>query len=301
MAEVNLEAKLMLANTAPTDALGIEPAIAEAPPQLYDHGEEYRGSVTWLTAITDADLAQFRERGFLLVREALSREEVRNSIAAIEALCAGQVSGDYHVRYEANARAQLAALEPQAMQDAVRKLSDFVDHEPRLLAISQHAGIAAVLRKLLGDEPAMFQDMALLKPPRIGREKPWHQDCAYFDYPQGTQVVVIWLALDEALVENGCMHVIPGSQVEGPVVHFQRRDWQICDTEVQRQRCLALPMQPGDCLFFDGLLHHGTPPSHSPLRRRALQFHYRPAGVPPLSDKAERLRVFGEEGKDVSC
>lgn len=301
MAEANLEAKLMLANTAPTDALGIEPAIADPPPQLYDHSEEYRGGVTGLDAIAEADLAQFRERGFLLVREALSREEVNGSLAAIEDLCAGYVTGDYHVRYEANARAEFAALKPEARQDAVRKLSDFVDHEPRLLAISNHAGIARVLRRLLGDEPVMFQDMALLKPPRIGREKPWHQDCAYFDYPQGTQVVGIWLALDEALVENGCMHVIPGSQVEGPVVHFQRRDWQICDTEVQTQRCLALPMQPGDCLFFDGLLHHGTPPSRSPLRRRALQFHYRPAAVQPLSDRAERLRLFGEEGKDVSC
>lgn len=301
MDEAIVKTQPYLATTAPTDAQGYEPAIADPPAHLYDHSEVYRGGVAGLAAVSDAELTLFRERGFLLLRQALSAAEVQDALAGVEALCAGQVAGDYVIRYEANARGRLDPLEPERRQDAIRKLSDFVEYEPRLRAVSRHAGIEAVLRKMLGDEPRMFQDMALLKPPRIGREKPWHQDCAYFDLPQGTQVVGIWLALDEALVENGCMHVIPGSQREGPVVHFQRRDWQICDTDVQTGRCLALPMQPGDCLFFDGLLHHGTPPSHSPLRRRALQFHYRPAGVDFLPDDQERLRLFGEGGKDVSC
>jgi len=143
--------------------------------------------------------------------------------------------------------------------------------------------------------------MGLIKPPRIGREKPWHQDFAYFNLPLGTQVVGVWIALDEAMIENGCMHIIPGSHQEGPVVHFQRRDWQICDTDVQVNRCMAVPLKPGSCLLFDGLLHHGTPPSQSDKRRRAVQYHYKPASVAMLDDSAERLRVFGEEGKDVYC
>ena len=290
-----------LANTAPTDAEGFEPAIADPPAHLYDHDEVYGGGVTELSSLSDAALTRFREQGFLMLRQALTAAEVSDALAGIKALCEGDVSGDYVVRYEASARGRLDPLEPEERQDKIRKLSDFVAFEPRLQALSRHAGIQTVLRKMIGDEPRLFQDMALLKPPRIGREKPWHQDCAYFDLPLGTQVVGIWLALDEAVVENGCMHVIPGSHREGPVVHFQRRDWQICDTDVQTGRCLALPMQPGDCLFFDGLLHHGTPPSHSPLRRRALQFHYRPASVDFLPDDAERLRLFGEGGKDVSC
>lgn len=290
-----------LANTAPTDEKGFEPVIADPPPGLYDHSLVYEAGVAGFAALEDADLDLFRQQGFLVIRRALNAAEVAGSLAALEALCAGHVEGFDDFRYEAGARGDLDDLAPEQRQDAIRKLNDFVRLEPRLRAIAWHADLVGVLRSLLGDEPHMFQDMALLKPPRIGREKPWHQDCAYFDLPAGTQVVGVWLALDEARIENGCMHVIPGSHREGPVVHFQRRDWQICDTEVQTGRCLALPMQPGDCLFFDGLMHHGTPPSHSSLRRRALQFHYRPAGVTPLSDSSERLRLFGEGGKDVSC
>jgi hypothetical protein len=87
-------------------------------------------------------------------------------------------------------------------QDAVRKVWFFVNHEARLKAISHHAKVLAAVRKLMGDrEPEMFQDMCLVKPPRLGREKPWHQDHAYFDYPLGTPVVGTWIALDAATIE----------------------------------------------------------------------------------------------------
>ncbi len=296
--------ELIFANTPPTDVAGFEPAIPEAPPQLYEFCEEYAGGVSGLAQIGHADLAHFRKHGFLLIRDALGAAEIASALAATGDLCAGNVPGFDDFRYEASARGArgtLDSLEPEARQDVIRKLNDFVRLEPRMRDLAEHDGLLSVLRSLLADEPLLFQDMALLKPPRIGREKPWHQDCAYFDLPPGTQVVGVWIAMDEALVENGCMHIVPGSHREGPVVHFQRRDWQICDTEVQTQRSLAVPMQPGDCLLFDGLMHHGTPPSRSDLRRRALQFHYRPASVSPLGDSSERLRQFGEEGKDVSC
>ncbi len=301
MSRHEMSDEMIFANTPPTDVAGFEPAITEAPPHLYEFSAEYAGGVSGLAQVGDADLAHFRKHGFLLIRNALSVVEVASALAATEALCAGRVPGYNEYRYEAGARDHIGLLAPEARQDVIRKLNDFVRLEPRMRALAEHGGLLSVLRCLLDDEPLLFQDMALLKPPRIGREKPWHQDCAYFDLPPGTQVVGAWIALDAALVKNGCMHIVPGSHYEGPVVHFQRRDWQICDTEVQTQRCLAVPMQPGDCLLFDGLMHHGTPPSRSDLRRRALQFHYRPASVIPLGDSSERLRQFGEEGKDVSC
>ena len=84
----------------------------------------------------------------------------------------------------------------------------------------------------MDDAPVLFQEMALLKPPK-GREKPWHQDCAYFNYPLGTTIIGVWIALDHADANNGCLHILPGTHREGPVNHFKRRDWQICDTDVQ--------------------------------------------------------------------
>jgi phytanoyl-CoA hydroxylase len=145
----------------------------------------------------------------------------------------------------------------------------------------------------------MFQDMALLKPPGGGREKPWHQDNAYFDIEPGTPIVGVWIALDPATAENGCMHVVPGSHREGPMVHFRRRDWQICDDQVDGGRGTMIPLPAGGALFFDGLIHHGTSANRTSRRRRAVQLHYVPAGTARSSDG--RLEISGSAGKDVTC
>ena len=194
----------------------------------------------------------------------------------------------------------LPTLTPEQRQDAVRKIMKFVQYEERLLALAFHPKLLAAVRALLEDEPHLFQDMAMIKPPRIGREKPWHQDHAYFNYPLGTRIVRVWVALDEATLENGCMQLLPGLHREGPRLHFQRRDWQICDQEIMGRRSVAVPLKPGGLLFFDGLLPHGTPHNNSPKRRRAVQFHFVPRSV-HLGTEEERLRVFGSEGKNVTC
>jgi phytanoyl-CoA hydroxylase len=116
--------------------------------------------------------------------------------------------------------------------------------------------------------------MALVKPAHVGSEKPWHQDLAYFDWHPAEKVIGVWIALDAATVENGCMFVLPGSHTTGPVAHIHLRDCQIPDERVGIENSVAVPLRPGGALFFHSLLYHGTPPNDSPSSRRALQFHY---------------------------
>jgi phytanoyl-CoA hydroxylase len=96
------------------------------------------------------------------------------------------------------------------------------------------------------------------------------------------------------------MRFVPGSHRDGPVVHFRRRDWQLCDTERSGRHVVAVPLKPGGCIFFNGLTHHGTPTNRTDTGRRSVQFHYAPADVPQTTDE-QRLAVFGSEGKNVEC
>lgn len=272
-------------------------------PALYQPDALAEGVDTF-DQITDAHLEFYREQGYLVVRQAFTPDEVRHAIEGLVDLIMDDPASHPGVQleFEARARDLLPTLTADQRQDAVRKLMWFTGCDDRLKAVSHHSKLIAAVRRLLGgSEPAMFQDMALVKPPRLGREKPWHQDKAYFDYPLGTPVVGVWIALDEATVENGCMQFLPGRHREGPLVHFQRRDWQICDRDMLGRHSVAAPLAPGGLLFFDGLLPHGTPHNRSPKRRRALQFHYAPAGVAKNATSAERLAAFGSEGKNVSC
>ena len=251
-------------------------------------------------AVSDKQVEEFHAQGYLVIHDAFTAEEVAAALEGLLDLIDGKHAAYRGVQYEKSARELVAQLPPEQKQDAVRKLWKMVEYERRVAALAAHPQLLALLEQLIGDTPELFQDQALIKPPLIGREKPWHQDNAYFNVPPETPVVGVWIALDEARPENGCMYIIPGSHHAGPVIHFKRRDWQICDTDVAANAAWTVPLAPGGCLIFHGLLQHGSPPSRSPRRRRALQFHYKPAGVSTIAAE-ERLAIFGSEGKNVTC
>ena len=270
------------------------------PPKLYHFNSLAKGIWGGFEAVTDADVQFFHKHGYLVIHDAFSPEEISETLEGMLYLMDGK-NPDYRgIQYEPKMVKQKSVLSTEERRDITRKIASFVEYEPRLKAISEHEGLIAVVQCLIEATPKMFQDMGLIKPPHIGSEKPWHQDCAYFNLPLGTPVIAAWIALDEATPENGCMHIIPGSHREGPVVHFNRRDWQICDTHVPVDREVMVPLKAGGCLLWHGLLHHGTPANRSNLRRRALQFHYCPESTGKIKTQ-ERMEVFGSEGKDVEC
>lgn len=267
--------------------------------QLYRYDNCATGVVS-IDDFSDEHVAFYRETGFLVIQQVFTPAEVEEAVAGFADLVLGKYPDFVGVQFEAASKKYVRTLPPEQQLDCVRKLQVFVEFEPRMEAMAYHPNLQRVVSRLLEAEPELFADQALSKPPGIGREKPWHQDHAFFNLPMGTPIVGTWTALDPATLENGCMHVKPGTHKEGPVVHFRRRDWQICDDHLDLNRDVAVPLLPGGVLFFDGLMHHGTPANRSESRRRALQFHFIPAGTERI-EQEDRMAVFGSEGKDVDC
>ena len=177
-----------------------------------------------------------------------------------------------------------------AVQDEIKDHSDFEN------------AILDVTEAFIGPNIALFSSNYIVKPPGEGKAVQWHQDGSFWPL-EPMEVVSLWLAIDDATPENGCMRILPRLHKRDPFVHFKRRDWQICDhdiDELQDRHCLTVPLKPGGCLFFSSLLPHGTPANTSAARRRALQFHYRPLSAISIGED-ERMAVFGGEGKDVEC
>lgn len=257
--------------------------------------------VRGLDAVGAAEIEAYHDHGFLVVHNVLNRNETNSALNAIDDLIAGKNEQFNNVLMEGSAREEVDISNLQARRDGVRKIFDFVQFDQRLNALCEHVGLLKVVCNMIGGrKPKRYQDMALLKPPKIGREKPWHQDRAYFGVDLKDPIVGVWIALDEATLDNGCMHVIDGGHREGPRLHWKRRDWQICDSEMLGRRSVAVPLKPGGALFFDSLIPHGTPANLSPQRRRAIQFHYLPSDARRTTTE-ERLTIFGGEGKNATC
>lgn len=126
------------------------------------------------------------------------------------------------------------------------------------------------LTALLRQEPFAVQTMLYFKPPGA-RGQALHQDQSYLQVQPGT-CMAAWLALDNCDEENGCMQIVPGTQ-NLPT---------LCTTEADTTVPIPAGMQPvpvimnpGDVLFFNGQLIHGSYPNSSTDRfRRSLIGHY---------------------------
>jgi phytanoyl-CoA hydroxylase len=260
----------------------------------YDQRESKR--IATLQDVNEEHVKQFWEQGYLVIEKALQADEVQRSIEAVMDILFKRSVGSkiQFVRPEAELTTD------EARELAARKIHDYIDHEPRLHEIAYHHEIITVMEKLFHEKPKVAQDQAILKPPSGGAEKPWHQDMAYGNLAYDKPVIGIWIALDPAEIDNGCMHVIPRSHMDGGLPHYAVRDWQICDTSVRVTHDVAVPLKPGGMLIFSGLLHHGTPPNFSTKRRRALQIHYAPESAAKMSPK-EYKRMFTNEMTGAEC
>jgi phytanoyl-CoA hydroxylase len=303
-----------------------EPKIPLHDPGLYAFERQDEG-VPAAEAGLETTLERYREDGFLMVRGLLREPEVLAARSELEAMARADRPGCAMIWYEGALRDHIAldpgrdreidgrhggvgfaagqeadrlpAIDPELRARHIRKFMGFVEQKAALGRLARQPDLMALVERLVGSEPVLFQDMALVKPAQ-GREKPWHQDHAFFNVALDTPIVGVWIPMGEVTPENGCMHLLAGGHKAGPRIHFKRRDWQICDTDVPTRGRVAVPMRVGDVLLFDGKIPHGTPINRTDDFRWAVQYHYRPAATVETDD-AVRLAAFGSEGRNVTC
>lgn len=236
------------------------------------HNDNVHAALNSPDEVTDEHVRWYQEQGFLAVDNVFTHEQVAESKAGLDRLIRGEAPEFKGIQFEPGV--DVTAMSVEERECVVRKIMWFVEYDVRLKAAAMNPVLVSLAQRLVGSEVRLMQDMALVKPPHIGREKPWHQDDAYFMYEPQDKIIGTWTALDHATPENGCMHVIPGSHLKGPLPHYHDRDCQLADEDVDVAKDVVVPLKPGGVLFFSGLMHHGTPPNRSASRRRALQYHY---------------------------
>jgi phytanoyl-CoA hydroxylase len=121
--------------------------------------------------------------------------------------------------------------------------------------------------------------------------QPWHQDSYYFPFSKTPQVG-LWLAVTRATVDNGCLHVLPGSHREPVHAHIPDRRPQanygyleIVDYDMTASRPVL--MEPGDLLVFHSHLMHRSLDNVSNGIRAAMVWHYTRAGT--IDHSAEKF------------
>ena len=136
-----------------------------------------------------------------------------------------------------------------------------------------------------------------------GDEKPvdWHQDASYWPLSH-THTVTVWLAIDDADIENGCMQFLAGSHQHGHAVHVEDQDTAsgvlgrgITDV-LSYGTPVDNPLTSGQISIHSDLLIHGSAPNHSNRRRCGLTLRYCSADVRAMMGwDAKGVVVHGED------
>jgi phytanoyl-CoA hydroxylase len=155
---------------------------------------------------------------------------------------------------------------------------------PAFASFLRADGILPIVTSILGsDDVDCFLSQFIFKNPRAWGQ-PWHQDSYYFPFDPPRPIVGLWLAVTEATLENGCLHVLPGSHEEPVHEHIPDRRpganygyTEIVDHDMSES--VPVLMQPGDLLVFDSHLMHRSTDNTSGGIRAAMVFHCARAGT----------------------
>jgi ectoine hydroxylase-related dioxygenase (phytanoyl-CoA dioxygenase family) len=149
--------------------------------------------------------------------------------------------------------------------------------------------VTDIAAQLIGPDIDVFLSQFIFKTSGAWGQ-PWHQDSFYFPFEPARPVVGVWLAVTEATLRNGCLHVLPGSQTEP--IHRHGPDsrpganhgyFEIDDHDMSTAQPVL--MDPGDLLVFDSHLMHCSTDNESDGIRAAMVYHYAAAGTVDHSEE----------------
>lgn len=155
--------------------------------------------------------------------------------------------------------------------------------------IARSERIVNRMEALLGDEVYHYHSKLSAKEPRVGGAWEWHQDYGYW-YKNGCllpTMASVFIAIDPATRENGCMQVLRGSHRMGRIDHHFVGEQNGADLErvqlaEQRFPLEYCEMRAGSGLFFHANLLHRSDPNLSDHPRWGLICCYNTKNNDPL-------------------
>ncbi len=224
-----------------------------------------------MALLSDAEVRQYHDQGYLVPTLRLPAPQVDRLREALDRL----IRDNPGVRPEKLVSAHLARSGGHANDEGVRGQAAFLElaHDPQILD---------AVEQLIGPDIILWGCHVFCKPAGDGHETPWHQDGHYWPIrPLAT--CTVWVALDESIIENGCLRVIPRSHLartSHPHLHEDRQDLalqqRLPETAFDAGTAADIELQPGQMSMHDVYMIHGANANRSTKRRAGVALRYMP-------------------------
>ena len=171
----------------------------------------------------------------------------------------------------------------------IAKHPEFRNYCPNVLAFDlaflNYARIPEVLdlvEQILGPDFALWNSSFFAKPAENGQATPWHQDGEYWPIrPLAT--CTVWIAVDDATRENGCLRFIRGSHRSRRLLSHRVNaspdltlNQELVRSEFDESEAVDLVLEAGQISLHDVFLAHGSEANYSPRPRRGMTLRYMP-------------------------
>ena len=225
------------------------------------------------TQISRQQIEDYRKNGFLLIEDFLDKEELTFWREAVsEAL-------------EERGGRKLPGKDTKTGEDdGINKDADYfgkvfdqmlnlwqTNEKIKQLMLNKDLGkMVADLSEC--DGIRIWHDQALIKRPWANPTS-WHLDTPFWSFSD-RRALSIWIALDDATPENGCLYFIPGSYhttgFENPGIGKNMDSVFQFYPQFASSVSAAVPMKAGSCSFHNGLTIHGAGANMTSGFRRAM-------------------------------
>lgn len=215
--------------------------------------------------LSDAQIAQFKRDGFLVVRALYAPDEVAE-ISAWTDEVAGmpEVPGKYMMYFE------------KSRKDGSRiicRIENFVPYHPGFSKLITARRMQQAVSELFGEEAVLFKDKINFKLPGGDGFKE-HQDVqAGWDAFADLHITAM-IAIDETNEANGSLEMIAGMHTQGVLGSM----WApLTDADTHNAAYVPVHCRPGDAVFFDSYAPHRSQPNRTDQARRVLYITYNKA------------------------
>jgi len=228
--------------------------------------------------LTEAQLEQFRQNGFVILREAFNTDDINQLLRWTGELENMQEESGKHWVFHEKSRLD-------RNKDLINRIEYISPFHEGFAVLSKT--LARPVAQLLGEDAVLFKEKINFKMPGGDGFKP-HQDsqAGWQDYAE--YFISVMVCIDEATVENGCLQMVAGYQNRGLY-----REWEpLTDEDMADMEFIHYPTSPGDIVFFDCYTPHASEPNMSDSTRRLYFATYN-----RVSDGDHMARYYADKHK----
>jgi len=234
--------------------------------------------------LSETQIQQYHEEGYVLLGRIVDDAQLA-AIASEEQRLREQKKRDTWADPEKNRSVFFGGL-----CDFSEPLRELCTRGPHIEAMTQ----------LIGPNVALFFNQVVTKHPDRDTDRsafPWHQDNGYARVLPDNNITV-WMAIDDATLDNGCIWVVPGSHKQGLIEHAKQDDNWYQQAGVEAEG-VAVPVRAGEAIAFSAYTLHCSKLNTTDKPRRAYFMQYCHAdGVAensgqPVCDQASTWVVAG--------